>query len=55
MRPLNGLPGPLLLLPGGALVIGRKEGLGPDDREGFEPWPGAPCVFRHVAPGAKPG
>ncbi len=34
--------------PGGALVIGRKEGLGSAERELFEPWPGTEGVFRKV-------
>lgn len=33
------------LRPGGALMIGRKEGLGPAG-DLFTPWPGAPGVFR---------
>ncbi|MFU8856174.1 MAG: CheR family methyltransferase [Deferrisomatales bacterium] len=33
------------LLPGGALVIGRKEGLTPDDGRFFEGWPGAEGVL----------
>lgn len=37
------------LRPGGALVIGRKEGLGPRELELFEPWPGVEGVFRHKA------
>ncbi|GAB4264677.1 MAG: hypothetical protein Kow0092_16520 [Deferrisomatales bacterium] len=37
------------LPPGGALVIGRKEGLGPAEERWFEPWPGAPGVFRRRA------
>lgn len=34
------------LRPGGALMIGRKEGLDPAERELFTPWPGAAGVFR---------
>ncbi len=34
------------LKPGGALVIGRKEGLGPAEEVLFTPWPGAPGVYR---------
>ncbi len=34
------------LKPGGALVIGRKEGLGPAEQALFAPWPGAPGVYR---------
>jgi chemotaxis methyl-accepting protein methylase len=33
------------LRPGGALMIGRKEGLGPAG-DLFTPWPEAPGVFR---------
>ena len=34
------------LRPGGALMIGRKEGLTPRDLELFQPWPGTEGVFR---------
>lgn len=34
------------LRPWGVLVVGRKEGLTPYDREWFHPWPGAPGVLR---------
>jgi len=45
------------LRPGGALMIGRKEGPGPLDLQGFEPWPGAPGVYRKVedTPGLPTG
>jgi|Deesub1362A_J573_1020465.scaffolds.fasta_scaffold08578_1 chemotaxis methyl-accepting protein methylase len=35
-----------LLRPGGALMIGAKEGLGPVEQSLFVPWPGAQGVFR---------
>jgi len=34
------------LRPGGALMVGEKEGLGPRELEIFKPWPGARCFFR---------
>lgn len=35
-----------VLCPGGALMVGEKEGLGPRELEIFTPWPGARCFFR---------
>jgi len=37
------------LRPGGALMIGEKEGLGPRELDIFTPWPGARCFFRRAA------
>jgi chemotaxis methyl-accepting protein methylase len=41
------------LRPGGALMIGRKEGLAPRELALFEPWPHAPGVFRCRTIGAR--
>jgi chemotaxis methyl-accepting protein methylase len=39
------------LRPGGALMIGAKEGLGERERQFFAPWPGAEGFFRRKTPG----
>lgn len=35
-----------VLRPGGALMIGRKEALGPDEADLFKPWPGTGAIFK---------
>lgn len=37
------------LKPGGALMIGRKDALGPREKDLFEPWKGTEVVFRRRA------